>query len=299
MLPAEVPLTRDRLRVKLSPMRRRNFTWLWLCVVLAAPLGLRAQQKAAASAQQATTAATAVEILVSDPTGAGVAHARVRVVPSPEDASKKLETDDKGRLAVTLKVGSYALFVAEAGFREASQLFEVSAPGSDAVVQAVRVILQVGPTGSPQPIYPADALVLTAERYHLPVAMSPEEFRALPHVAVKVHNGHSDADETYSGVLLAALLAKVNAPTGHELRGESMICYVVATGTDGYSAVLSLAEIDPDFRAGQVAEQVIVADSRDGKPLGKSGPYQLIVPDDKRPARWVHNLNFIAVQQAR
>jgi hypothetical protein len=87
----------------------------------------------------------------------------------------------------------------------------------------------------------------------------------------------------------------VNAPTGHELRGESMSCYVLATGTDGYSAVLSLAEVDPEFREGQV----IVADSRDGKVLGKSGPYQLIVPDDKRPARWVHNLNSIAVQQAR
>ncbi len=41
-----------------------------------------------------------------------------------------------------------------------------------------------------------------------------------------------------------------------------------------------------------------VADSRDGKPLGKSRPYQLIVPDDKRPARWVHHLDFIALQQA-
>lgn len=60
-----------------------------------------------------------------------------------------------------------------------------------------------------------------------------------------------------------------------------MTCYVVATGMDGYSVVLSLAEVDPDFRAGQV----IVADSRDVKPLGKSRPYQLIVPDDKRPAR--------------
>ncbi|MEQ1353940.1 MAG: hypothetical protein ABLT11_07970, partial [Candidatus Acidiferrum sp.] len=196
------------------------------------------------------------------------------------------------------KAGNYALFVSEQGFREASQPFEVSAQAPDAAaraVQAVRVILQIGPTGSPQAIYPADALVLSAERYHQPVAVTPEEFRALPHVTVKVRNGDSDADENYSGVLLAVLLAKVNAPTGHELRGESMTCYVVATGMDGYSVVLSLAEVDPDFRAGQV----IVADSRDGKPLGKSRPYQLIVPDDKRPARWVHNLNFIAVQQAR
>lgn len=268
----------------LSLMRMQNFGMLWLGAALA-PVALCAQQLAPAR----------VEISVNDPSGAGVAHARVRIVPSPDDAGKKLETDEQGRLELALQTGSYALFVSQAGFREGSELFEVSAAGSNSAAQAVQVILQVGPTGSPQGVYPADALVLTAQRYHLPVAVTPEEFRALPHVTVKVHNGHRGADETYSGVLLAALLAKVNAPTGHELRGESMACYVVATGTDGYSAVLSLAEIDPDFRAGQV----IVADSRDGKPLGKSGPYELIVPDDKRPARWVHNLNSIAVQQAR
>lgn len=280
----------------LPVIRMQNFTLLGLGVALMAPVALRAQQAATASAQPASAATAAVDILVNDPTGAGVAHAGVRIVPSPDDAGKKLETDEKGRLELKLKAGSYALFVSEAGFKEASQLFEVSAPDSDAaVVQTVQVFLQIGATGSPQAIYPANALVLTAERYHRPVAVTPEEFRALPHITVKVHNGHSGADESYSGVLLAALLAKVNAPMGRELRGESMNCFVVATGTDGYSAVLSLAEVDPEFRAGPV----IVADSHDGKPLKKSGPYQLIVPDDKRPARWVHNLNSITVQQAR
>jgi hypothetical protein len=56
--------------------------------------------------------------------------------------------------------------------------------------------------------------------------------------------------------------------------------------------VLALAEADPNFRGGQV----LVADARDGQPLGKSGPYELIVSEDKRPARWVRNLNSIALQ---
>jgi hypothetical protein len=37
---------------------------------------------------------------------------------------------------------------------------------------------------------------------------------------------------------------------------------------------------------------------RDGQPLGKNGPFQLIVAEDKRPARWVHNLESIALQSA-
>jgi hypothetical protein len=45
--------------------------------------------------------------------------------------------------------------------------------------------------------------------------------------------------------------------------------------------VLSLAEVDSSFHGGQV----LVADTRDGHPLADSGPFELIVSDDKRPAR--------------
>jgi len=90
------------------------------------------------------------------------------------------------------------------------------------------------------------------------------------------------------------LLEKVNVPLGKELDGEAMTSYVVATGSDGYSVVLSLAEVNPEFHAGRV----LVADARDGKALEKNGPFQLIVSDDKRPARWVHNLVSIALRKA-
>ena len=140
-----------------------------------------------------------------------------------------------------------------------------------------------------------DSLTLTADPSHAPVVLSPADFHALPHVTITVHNGHTNAAETYSGVPLDTLLAKVSAPLGKELRGAAMTSYVIATGSDGYSVVLSLAEVDPSFHAGQV----LVADTRDGKPLGNYGPFQLIVSDDKRPARWVHNLDSIALQKAR
>jgi hypothetical protein len=139
------------------------------------------------------------------------------------------------------------------------------------------------------------SLVLSADLNHARVVLSPADFHALPHVTITVHNSHADASETYSGVPLSTLLEKVNAPLGKELRGEAMTSYVIATGSDGYSVVLSLAEIDPEFHAGQV----VVADAREGKPLEKNGPFQLIVSDDKRPARWVHNLVSITVQRAR
>ena len=138
-----------------------------------------------------------------------------------------------------------------------------------------------------------ESLILKAD--HSSVSLSPLEFRALPHVTLTVHNGHTNANEDYSGVPLPVLLAKINAPMGDALRGKAMISYLIATGSDGYSVVLSLAEVDPAFHN----SQTIVADTRDGQPLGKNGPFQLIVPGDKRPARWVHNLVSITLQRAR
>jgi hypothetical protein len=141
----------------------------------------------------------------------------------------------------------------------------------------------------PTPVPAQDSLLLKSE--DTSVSLSSANFRTLPHVTLTVRNGHTSANENYSGVPLPALLARINAPMGSELRGKAMTSYLVATGSDGYSVVLSLAEVDPEFRD----SQAIVADARDGQPLGKNGPFQLIVPGDKRPARWVHNLVSITL----
>jgi hypothetical protein len=149
--------------------------------------------------------------------------------------------------------------------------------------------------GSSGAAQPKDTLLLTAGTNHAPISISPADFRDMPHVTVKVHNAHADADETYSGVPLAALLAKLDAPLGEHLRGKALASCIVASGSDGYSVVLSIAEADPSFHGGDI----LVADTRDGQPLGKNGPFQLIVSEDKRPARWVHNLVSLSLLDAR
>ena len=265
----------------------RSIELLALALLLAATLG----------AQQTPT--RSVTIAVSDISGSGIARAQIRLVPAPDPAPPKLETDPQGHLALNLKPGTYSVFVSAQGFKEKILHIDVPAAPSGAEIatsaQLIPVTLQLGDTGSPVPVYPKDSLVITADRLHVPVALSLADFNALPHTTVKVHNVHTDADESYSGVPLATLLAMVEAPLGNKLRGEALASYLVASGSDGYSVVLSLAEVDPDFHSGQV----LVADSRDGAPLAKSGPFQLIVTDDKRPARWVHNLVSIALLSAR
>lgn len=126
-------------------------------------------------------------------------------------------------------------------------------------------------------------------------SISAEDLKALPHHTVTIHNPHANADETYSGVPLIDLLAKQGVPHGHDLRGKALSDYVVATGSDGYKAVLALAEADPEFHPGEI----LVADQMDGKALdAETGPFRLVVTEDKRPARSVHSLVSVEVKQA-
>jgi hypothetical protein len=234
-----------------------------------------------------------VAITVTDPTGTRIPHAEVRLVPSP---GGKQETDNEGKLALALAPGGYALFVSSPGFASTREHIDVTSPSAqDSAVQTIAVGLRIGATGGPITVYAKDTLVLMADVYHNPVTLTAEQFRALPHSTLKVHNGHSNADEAYAGVALETLLAMVNAPIGKELRKEALTSYLICSGTDGYSILVSLPEADPSFHDGQM----LVADTRDGKPLEKAGPFQLIVGGDKHPARWVHNLQSISLQTAR
>jgi hypothetical protein len=245
------------------------------------------------AAQQA--AISPVSIRVTEPTGIGVAHAVIRVVPSPDPAPAKMETDEKGQLALELKPGGYALFVSAPGFKPVAMHIEVQVTKE---VQAVPIHLEIGATGSPI-VYPAstkDDLHIAAYPYHEDVFLKPAELKVMPRTTITVHNEHSKADETYTGVRVADLLAKMGAPLGKELRGIALSSYLVAVGSDGYGAVIALAEVDPSFHTGEV----IVADTMNGAALDKkSGPFKLVVTEDKRPARWVRNLVTIELKSAK
>ncbi len=242
-----------------------------------------------AFAQQPAT--LPVVITVSDPTGARVRNANVRLVPAPKD-SANLQTNEAGSLWLNLQPGGYAVFVLTPGFKKSATHIEVHA-GS----QTFPIMLEIAPTGSPMvlPVEWKNDLILMNYPYHLPEAVSLSDLKAMPHVTVTIHNTHSNADETYAGVRLADLLGKVAAPLGKDLRGDAMADYVIATGSDGYKVVLALSEVDPAFHPGEV----LVADTKDGKPLdAHSGPFQLVVTEDKRPARCVRNLTTIELKPA-
>lgn len=62
------------------------------------------------------------------------------------------------------------------------------------------------------------------------------------------------------------------------------------TGNDGHRAVLSWAEIDPDFADAPVMLAVAI----DGTPLDAAGP-QLVLPQDRCGARHISGITAIRV----
>jgi len=100
---------------------------------------------------------------------------------------------------------------------------------------------------------------------------------------------------TYEGVDAVELLRHTGAPLGEDLRGAKMRLYVSVEARDRYQVVFALADFDPGF----TDNVILLADKRDGKPLSaQEGPFRLIVPADKRHARWVKQVIGLTVRTA-
>jgi hypothetical protein len=141
-----------------------------------------------------------------------------------------------------------------------------------------------------KPVVPAGPLKITfADKSS---EWTPATLAGLPHKTVTVYNEHAKTNQTFSGVELIDLLKPLGVaekPHGKEFR-----LYLIAEGSDGYQVVYSIGEVTPDVHDGTV----LVADTLDGKPIGATGPLQLVTTGEKRPARWVRNLVAIHVRTA-
>jgi DMSO/TMAO reductase YedYZ molybdopterin-dependent catalytic subunit len=125
-----------------------------------------------------------------------------------------------------------------------------------------------------------------------PLTLTVSDLKKMPRKTLTVMNPHEKKQETYEGVLLEDILRRAGLPQGEQLRGSALATYVLAEAEDNYRVVFSLAELD----AGILDSEIIVADTLDGAPLGpKQGPFKLVAPHEKRPARWVRMLKSITV----
>jgi DMSO/TMAO reductase YedYZ molybdopterin-dependent catalytic subunit len=124
-----------------------------------------------------------------------------------------------------------------------------------------------------------------------PLSLSQDQLAKLPRQTVRA-KGHDGVEAQFEGVPLIEILAKAGVATGQALRGPAMAQYVIVEAADGYRAAFAVAELDPAF----TDRVTLLADHRDGKPLSaQSGPLQIIVPGEKKHARWVRQVITLKV----
>jgi DMSO/TMAO reductase YedYZ molybdopterin-dependent catalytic subunit len=121
-----------------------------------------------------------------------------------------------------------------------------------------------------------------------------DDLAALPRREARAHD-RDGTEATFAGVALVDLLRLTGVPLGTELRGSHMALYLLVEAADGYRVVFALPELDPAF----TDRVVLLADRRDGQPLAAAkGPLRLVVPGEKRHARWVRQVASCTVRRA-
>jgi hypothetical protein len=147
------------------------------------------------------------------------------------------------------------------------------------------------------------ALTLRADEPRLTIvydgkttAFAGAELSMLPHQDITAFDFHEKQNHVYSGVPVQALLAKAGVQFGEKLRGKALRQVVIAHCRDHYDIVFALAEFDDAFDT----RTILLVDRQDGQLLPDAlGPVRLLVPGDKRPARWARMVTSLEVVSVR
>ncbi len=117
----------------------------------------------------------------------------------------------------------------------------------------------------------------------------------LPRRQVQAKEHHHGKEITFSGVDLREVLKLAGVKFGEEGKKSNLVSYLAVKAADNYRAVFAMLELKPDF----TDKVIILADSRDGKPLSKEeGSLRLVVPDEKKQARWVRQVIALKIRKA-
>jgi hypothetical protein len=102
-------------------------------------------------------------------------------------------------------------------------------------------------------------------------------------------------ESVFEGAPLVEILRAAGIEFGKELRGQRLASYLLVITEDGYRVVFALPELDPTFKD----TNILLADGRDGKPLeGSDGRLRLIIPNEKRYARWARRVVALSIRSA-
>ena len=128
------------------------------------------------------------------------------------------------------------------------------------------------------------------------LTLTVKDLAKFPRREIKA-KAHDEKEAIYNGYNLSDILLAAGAKIGKdELRGKEQAAYIAIEAVDGYKATFSIAEVAPEF----TDKIILLADTRDGKPLGEqNGVWQIIVPDDKKHGRWVRQVTALKIKKVQ
>lgn len=142
-------------------------------------------------------------------------------------------------------------------------------------------------------VFAADTNVVLRVRGDVstPLDLTITDLEALPRHTENARD-HEGAEAKYEGVPLHEILRKGGVSMREDLRGPALRSGFLVKARDGYAALFSVAEVDPDM----TDRVVFLADLKDNEPLPSGqGPLRVIVTGEKRHARWVREVTEIEV----
>ena len=142
---------------------------------------------------------------------------------------------------------------------------------------------------------PACAVFRVSGKVATPLRLHVDALRAYPlhEVDVTFQAGAATQSHHYKGALLTDVLASAAPTYDPAVKNDSLRFFAKAVGSDGYAAIVSFGEIDPNFGA----NQVLLAYDEDGTDLCAAGP-RLVVPGDVKGGRYVSNVVNVHVGRA-
>lgn len=127
-----------------------------------------------------------------------------------------------------------------------------------------------------------------------PVNVTAADIVAMAHQKASVDSHGKTV--TFEGVPLRLILEKAGVTFGESLRGKRLSSCLVVEAVDGYQVVVALPELDPAF----TDRVILLVDRADSHPLNtKEGPFRIVIPGEKRMARWVRQVTALKVVQVQ
>jgi hypothetical protein len=116
--------------------------------------------------------------------------------------------------------------------------------------------------------------------------LSRTDLAALPQVKVSVTDHATKGQVTYEGVSLSSVLEREGVSLGESLKGKRLASCLLVEAADDYRVVIAAC----------TDQQILLAFLRGGKPLDdKEGPYRIVIPTEKRMARWVRQIEKLKI----